>query len=302
VGGSVGAEALALGERELSFLFALLAGFSNALNLVAQHVASISAPPGRRPWQLALYLVRHPLWVLGAVALVGAFVFQAVALHLGELSLVQPLLVSELIFALVLRRLWIGQDVALAAWGSAVVMCVGLALFIVMAEPRGGGQSPTSLAWLSAVLSMSALAAVLAALARDGSPERRAALYGTSSAVVWALEATFIKATTDSLTTNGVVATLARWEVYALIVGGICGTVLVQAALHVGPLSASQPLIVAVDPFVSIILSVWLFRERFTDDPAEIAVGCVAFVIMVVGIVLITRTAGPVMAGPDRRA
>jgi glucose uptake protein GlcU len=75
----------------------------------------------------------------------------------------------------------------------------------------------------------------------------------------------------------------------------------VQAALHVGPLSASQPLIVAVDPFVSIVLSVWIFSERFTDNPAEIAVGTVAFVVMVIGIVLLTRTAGPVMARSDGR-
>ncbi len=265
---------------------------------MSQHVASISAPPGRRPWQLARYLISNPLWVLGAVALLGAFVFQAVALHLGELSVVQPLLVSELIFALLLRRVWIGQDVSPSAWGSAALMCLGLAVFIVMAEPRGGGPNPTSLAWLSAVLTMSALAAALAALARTGSPARRAALYGASSSVVWALEATFIKATTDSLAASGVVATLARWEPYALVVGGICGTILVQAALHVGPLSASQPLIVAVDPFVSIVLSVWLFRERFTDDPAEIAVGSVAFVVMAIGIVLVTRTAGPVAARP----
>jgi hypothetical protein len=74
----------------------------------------------------------------------------------------------------------------------------------------------------------------------------------------------------------------------------------VQAALHVGPLSASQPLIVAVDPFVSIILSVWLFRERFTSDPAEIAVGTAAFVLMAIGIVLITRTAGPIMVRPNQ--
>jgi hypothetical protein len=39
-------------------------------------------------------------------------------------------------------------------------------------------------------------------------------------------------------------------------------------------------------------------RERFTSDPAEIAVGSVAFVLMAIGIVLITRTAGPIMVRP----
>jgi drug/metabolite transporter (DMT)-like permease len=249
-------------------------------------------------WRLALYLVRNPIWVIGGVALIAAFLFQALALHLGELSVVQPLLVSELIFGLVLRRLWIHERVSLAAWGSAALACLGLAVFIVVAEPRGGGSTPTNLAWLSAVISWGAVAAGLALLARTGSPSRRAALYGASSAVVWALEAAFIKATTNSLTEHGVVTTLTRWPLYALIVGGICGTVLVQAALHVGPLTSSQPLIVAVDPLVSVVLSIWIFGERFTRDAGEVTIACVAFVVMAAGVVLISRTASPAIGSP----
>ena len=36
--------------------------------------------------------------------------------------------------------------------------------------------------------------------------------------------------------------------------------------MHVGPLSVSQPLIVIVDPIVSIALSVWVYGETFTAD------------------------------------
>jgi hypothetical protein len=46
---------------------------------------------------------------------VGSYVFQAVALHNGPMSVVQPVLVTELVFVLVLRRVWIGQDVTRAA-------------------------------------------------------------------------------------------------------------------------------------------------------------------------------------------
>src|SRR5690242_5283186 len=62
--------------------------------------------------RLALYLPRQPLWLLGVAAAVGSFVFQALALHNGPMSVVQPLLITELIFALVLRRVWIHQEVA----------------------------------------------------------------------------------------------------------------------------------------------------------------------------------------------
>jgi hypothetical protein len=50
-----------------------------------------------------------------------------------------------------------------------------------------------------------------------------------------------------------------------------------QAALHVGPLSVSQPALVIIDPFASIALSVWLFDERFTDSPARIAIAVLFF-------------------------
>ena len=113
---------------------------------------------------------------------------------------------------------------------------------------------------------------------------------------MWALVATLIKATTDTLAAFGVTGMLTRWPVYALVVGGIAGTVLTQAALHVGPLRVSQPLLVIVDPVVSIYLGVELFAEHFTDNVGAITVAAVAFVVMCAGVVLLTRTAPATMA------
>ena len=93
----------------VTILFALAAAFSNALNMVTQHMASISDPAHSKGWRLVRYLASNPLWLFGWVALAGSFIFQALALHDGQMSVVQPLLVTELVFALVLRRLWIHQ-------------------------------------------------------------------------------------------------------------------------------------------------------------------------------------------------
>jgi drug/metabolite transporter (DMT)-like permease len=79
--------------------------------------------------------------------------------------------------------------------------------------------------------------------------------------------------------------------VYALIAATVIGTLLQQAALHVGPLSVSQPLLVVVDPLASIILSVWLFDEHFTDSPAKISVAVLAFAVMAAGVTALSRTA-----------
>src|SRR5262249_61927352 len=88
----------------------------------------------------------------------------------------------------------------------------------------------------------------------------------------------------------GIPGMLIRWPVYALIGAGIAGTILEQAALHVGPLSVSQPMLVIVNPFASIILSVWLFDERFTNSPAMITVAVLSFSVMAAGVTMLTRT------------
>jgi hypothetical protein len=141
----------------------------------------------------------------------------------------------------------------------------------------------------------SAAAAVLTALAQLGSPSRRAALYASASATVWALEATFIKATTDTLTQFGVAGMFTHWPVYALAIGGAAGTLLQQAALHVGPLRVSQPILVIIDPIVSIALSVWLFEEHFVPNATVLTVAAAAFAVMCVGVVLLTQTAPATM-------
>src|SRR5262250_1164151 len=114
----------------LAVVFALTAALANAMNVLTQHKASISAPRRVKGWRLALYLPRQPLWLLGVAAAVASFVFQALALNNGPLSVVQPLLITELVFVLVLRRVWIHQDVARAAWVSVGAVCVTLAVFL----------------------------------------------------------------------------------------------------------------------------------------------------------------------------
>ncbi len=284
----------------MSALFALMAAFSNALFVTTQHVASTSGRPARASGlRLIASLFRSPLWLFGWAAGLGAFAFQAAALQKGQLSVVQALLVTELVFGLILRKLWIGQAIRSAAWASAALTCVGLAGFVALNEPRGGTPTPTAHAWISALAAWGGAAAIMTLAARWGSPRRRAALYAAAAAIVWALEATFIKAATETLSESGIAAVFTHWPVYAVAVGGAAGTVLSQAALHVGPLSVSQPLLVIVDPSVSIILSIWLFQEHYAHGPAEIVGSVVAFAVMCVGVVALTRAAPATMQAAD---
>ena len=275
----------------LTIIFALAAALANAIHLMTQHTASAGVTHEHRNWHLVRYLIRQPLWLLGWAAAAGGFAFQALALHGGQLAVVQSLLVTELVFALLLRRFWVRQHIAKTAWTAAVVTAGALVVFLAAAEPHGGHLRPDPADWISASAVFGGIVAVLALSARWGSPSRRAALYAIAASITWALMAAYIKATTDVLVHRGVLGTLEHWPLYALIVAAVVGSVLQQAALQVGPLSVSQPLIVVVDPAVAIVLSVWIFDERFTVSVLQRVAAGAAFCIMAIGVVVLSRSA-----------
>lgn len=275
----------------ITIVCALAAALANAVHLMTQHAASVGASKTHRGWDLVTFLIRQPVWLLGWAAAAAGFAFQALALHSGQLSIVQPLLVTELVFTLLLRRFWIHQHIAKTAWTAALVTCAALTVFLTAAEPHGGQLQPDAADWAFALSVFGGGVAVAAVMARWGSPVRRAALYATAASITWALMAAFIKATTDVLVAWGPVGVLEHWPVYALIASGVIGSVLQQAALQIGPLSVSQPLIVVVDPAVAIALSVLIFDERFTVSVSQKIVAGVAFGVMALGIAVLSRTA-----------
>jgi len=279
----------------MAVLFGLLTALSNALAVTTQHIASTRGTEAMSGWRLVLHLIRQPLWLVGWAAMAGSLAFQSLALHFGALSVVQPLLVTELILALVLRRVWLGQTIRATTWSAAVVTGAGLIAFLAVMAPTSGNFKPTTSDWIMPSVVAALVVAVFVGFAQRGTPQRRAALFAAATAISWALEAGFIKATTDVLSEIGPISMFTRWPVYALIVGGVIGLFCEQAALHVGPLSVSQPVIVIVDPVISVALGLLIYHERIQAGPWHLSMGFIAFVTMSVGVVVLSRLAPATM-------
>ncbi len=287
----------------MSVLFALLGAFSQALTSVLQRLANISGSGEEKSgWQTTRYLIRHPLWLLGMLCMGGTFVFTALALYFGQLATVQPILVTELIFTLALRVLWLGDRIAARTWGAAALLCAGLIGFLVVADPREGTGHPSPARWVVAIGSRGAVVLVLYVASRWGPPARRAALLGAAAALVWAIDAAFVKAATEVLAHQGWSGLFLHWPVYAVVASGVLGTVLLEAAFAVGPLAASQSALLIVDPLASIALGVELFGEQLNDAPVAIAFEALFLVAMFTGVVLLSRWAPPEMVARTGRS
>src|SRR6202050_2039093 len=79
-------------------VLALFASAFTATASVAQRQAAASAPE-RLSFNIHLvgYLLRRPVWFLGIASMILGFVFQILALRVGTLSVVQPVIATELV-------------------------------------------------------------------------------------------------------------------------------------------------------------------------------------------------------------
>jgi drug/metabolite transporter (DMT)-like permease len=287
----------------MSIGFALLGAFSQALTSVLQRLANIGddAEQKRGGWETAKYLVGQPIWLLGMLCMGGTFVFTALALYFGQLATVQPILVTELIFTLALRAFWLKNPIAPRTWGAAGLLCAGLFGFLVAAHPEEGHGHPTFLGWVVALGSRGLLIVALLVASRWGSPARKAALLGAAAALVWAIDAAFVKAATEVLAHDGWSGLFLHWPVYAVVVSGVTGTVLLEAAFAAGPLAASQSALLIVDPLASIAIGIELFHEQLNSSPGAIVLQVLCLMGMFAGVVLLSRWAPPEMEARSKR-
>ncbi len=285
----------------MAILFALLSALSTASAAVLQRQASVSQPETSGGWRTVLALVRDPRWLLGLVFFGGTFVFQAIALYFGELAVVQPIFVTELIFTLALRRWWLRDDITPRTWTAAVMICGGLAAFLLAAHPAEGHRVATAGDWVWALSTRGLVVILLVLLSRTGSPARRAALLGCAAGLVWAVDAAFVKAATDLLSQSGWVALLVHWPLYAVVASGVLGTTLVGAAFTAGPLTASQPALLIVDPLASIALGIELFGEQLRTSVPALTISAIGLAVMAAGVVLISVWSPPPTTARERK-
>lgn len=247
----------------LTVVFAIGAALCNALSSVLQRRGAKSIPESKSMrWALVVAVLRRPVWLLGLLTLVFAFIFQAAALRKGELALVQPILLAELPLTLLFARLLFRSSAERRAWLGVVGMCVGLAAVLAAAAPSGGRGSAELLPLVLTALSTAGLDVVLvfAALRLEGSP--RAAAFGIAAGAGFALTAALMKAAMLAFDADGFAGLLSAWEFYAMIVMGAASLFLWQNALQAATLVSAQPAITLSDPIIATVIGVLVFGEH----------------------------------------
>jgi drug/metabolite transporter (DMT)-like permease len=261
-------------------VLALLAAAANALAIVLQRIGvEEAAQIGSRPKGLMRSVVHHPVWFVGLSLMTASFLLQALALSIGDLSEVQPVMVTEIVFLLVILGSWFHRTLGWREWSGAIGTACGLGLFLYAAAPKGGLKQPEGEDWVL-LLCASGGAILLALLgARRGSPPWRAACYGIAAAIAFALTAAFIKTASDQWS-RGIPGVFTHFESYGVAVAGLTGLIISQHALNAGPVAASQSAMLIVNPLASIVMGIWLFSDSLSTSIGREALEALALAVM----------------------
>ncbi len=273
----------------MDIVLALAAALLFALGTVLQQKAGLEEPSEGSSSGLLLRMARRPVWLFGILADAFGFVAQAAALGVGRLAVVQPLLVSSVVFALPLGARLTGQRVRRLDVGAAFLVVVALIAFLTIANPSGGHDDAPIRSWLIAGGICGAICVPLVLLGRHGSAPRRAAMLGVATGILFALSAALTKAVVDELD-DGVFEIFLGWHLYALVAVGYVSMTLNQLALNTGALAPAVATSMAFDPITSVVLGVAVLGESLDTNPAEIAATLLSLAAAVVGMAILARS------------
>jgi hypothetical protein len=258
---------------------------------------------------ILLDLAKQPLWLGAILTNIAAFALQVVALSFGSLAVVQPLLVFDLVFAVLIGRTLLfdpkmfpagakrWDPVLFAGVGAATL---GVAGFLAIGRPTAGRANVGFSVLLPLALGLVVLVGGCLAVAARNENLRPLAL-ALGCGICYGVAAFSVKLVTTEFG-GGPARVFTNWPIYMLAITGPVGFILNQDAFQQGRfLAPVQAILTTTDPVISIGLSVLWLGSRLQSSPAAIAGVVVSLLIMTAGIVITAHQAPQAPRGQDER-
>lgn len=237
--------------------------------------------------RLLLDLAKVPSWLGGIGLMAVGMALGAVALGQGEISLVEPLLATNLLFALALSRRRTRQPLGRQGWLGLALLAGGVTAFLVAGEPRGGHAVADPVRhWLIIGL-MVGTALLLTGYARRARLGSAPVLLAVAAGLLYGVQDALTRESGQRFAAAGWPELLTGWQPYAVLVLGVTGLILVQSAFETAPLRKSLPALTAAQPLAGILCGVGFLGDRLHTDAAALAGQAAGLTAVVGGILLL---------------
>lgn len=271
----------------LAILSAIFFALSAALQQRGQFVLARRGKPVKGMKEL-YRLVVVPAWLAGTLILLGGYATQGAALDRGKLVVVQPLLVTTIVWALPLGYWITNQIIVRRQVVGALIVVIGLSLFVLVGDPDAGVANASTRKLVLAILAVCAIEVVLGLWVRiQSEPALRAAVLGVSAGLFFGLSALFAKPVINDLKV-GLGDAAGDWRTWALLGFGFIAFLIQQMSLATGQLAPAMAAVSVSNPAVSVLLGITVFSERLTRPGWHVAVAVAALLFALGGAVMIT--------------
>ncbi|MBN0048812.1 DMT family transporter [Streptomyces actuosus] len=272
----------------LILVLAVSAACCLGFGFVLQQSAAQRAPLGDflSP-RILLDLMKVPSWLGGIGLMALGMALGAVALGQGEISLVEPLLATNLLFAMALSRHRTRQPLGRQGWSGLALLAGGVTAFIVAGRPRGGTAVPDPLRHWLIIGAMTGLALLLTTYAKRSRLSIGPMLLAVAAGLLYGVQDALTRISGQRFSAGGLQELLTGWQPYAVVTLGVTGLVLVQSAFETASLRMSLPALTAAQPLAGIACGVGFLGDRLRTDVGALTWEAAGLAAIVTGIVLL---------------
>ncbi|MFJ3592358.1 DMT family transporter [Streptomyces sp. NPDC090231] len=272
----------------LVLVLAVSAACCLGFGFVLQQVAASHAPKSDYlSFRLLLDLMRVRSWLAGIGLMVCGMVLGALALGKGEVSVVEPLLATNLLFAMTLSRHRTGQRLGRQGWAGLWLLACGVAAFLLAGEPKGGSAVSSPLRHWLVIGVVAGIALALTMYAARSRSVAAPALLAVAAGLLYGLQDALTRVSGQLIGDDGWAALVMSWQPYAVLVLGVTGLLLVQSAFETGPLRMSLPALTAAQPLAGIACGIGFLGDQVRTDTGALAWQAAGLAAIVTGIVLL---------------
>jgi drug/metabolite transporter (DMT)-like permease len=275
------------------FAAGLVAAVSLGLGWVLQQRAAARAPLSELvSWRLIAHLVRVSDWRHGIAAMVFGQLLGAVALGLGAVALVEPLLSTNLLFAFIISAAFARKRASLREIAGAILLSAALGVFIAVGDPHSSAHPSPPPTPIAAIVLLAVLGAVLilTVLGKNRGLVGEAIFLATAAGLMYGLQDAATQEALDTAHRHGVAALGHSMWTYVVVAAAVVGIWLSQSAFGASRLEHSLAPTAVAEPITGVVLGVAVFGNVLHASAGHLAVEALCVIAMIAGTVEIVRS------------
>jgi drug/metabolite transporter (DMT)-like permease len=287
---------------QLGLLFALATAVTSIVGFLLKYKGADESPDVTlsRPISSSLALFRSRWYTIGIIVATASWGLHVAGLALAPISLVQSVIAGGLVLLTVIADRVFGFEVTRREWIGVALVAIGLAFLAATMEGTAGDkhsdyETATLALYVGSAAAIGLLAAVFSRRTPAGGPP-----LAVSAGLLWGASDVSIKALSDHLDqgTWGWIHPLAL----VILLASLVGLAVSARSLQVGEAVSVIAITSACANLVTIAAGPVVFGEPLPNDPFELGVRLLAFVLVIGGSALTPPPLGEGNSSPGAPA